>query len=92
MKIPDKVKIQGVTYKVIIADDWVGSFNTYGETFQNKKQGNVIYIKSDLSDEAKMNTFIHECLHCMNSTMNHEFLDSLATQLYQFLTENNLLK
>ena len=92
MKIPAKVKIGGVLYDVIHANEWHESNDADGETFYNKKQGNKIYIRDELSDEAKGITFIHEALHAMNRTMNHEFLDSLSEQLYQFLSDNDLLK
>lgn len=92
MKIPKSVKIGGVTYKVVIAPDWKGKDpdGQDGELFYTEEMGNVIYIDSHLSSEGKQITLIHESLHAMNSTMNHEFLDSLANQIYQFLVENNL--
>ncbi len=93
MKIPKKVKIGGITYKIIIANDWLGKGeDTQGQNFQDSQKGNVIYIDSGLSQEAQFTTFLHECLHSMNATMNHEFLESLSLQLYQFLKDNSLLK
>lgn len=90
MKIPTKIKIGAITYKVILADEWIGSANTDGETFTSLKQGNVIYIKKELSNEMKEVTFLHEVLHCINATMNHEFLDSLSFQLHQVLSDNEI--
>lgn len=94
MKIPEQVKIGGINYKVFITEEWPGRVaGAYdGECFYSREVGNCIYIGSDLSQEAQEVTFIHEALHCMNATMDHEFLDSLAEQLYQFLADNNLLK
>lgn len=90
-KIPKKVKIGGVWYAVKIVRDWQDSDGADGETFCTKERGNTIMIRADLTDEAKMITLIHEALHNMNSTMNHEFLDSLAEQFYQFLTDNKFV-
>lgn len=90
MKIPRKVKIGGITYQVHIKEDWLGRGEADGQRFYDKEMGNSIYIASHLSREAKEVTFIHEALHCMNTTMNHEFLDSLGEQLYQFLRDNDI--
>lgn len=94
MIIPNSVKIGGITYKVVVAETWPGrqEGDHDGEAFYSKAMGNVIYIGAELSQEAQEVTFIHEALHCINATMDHEFLDSLAEQLYQFLADNNLLK
>lgn len=92
MKIPKQLKIGGTTYKVIVVEDWFGRDDADGQMFNDVDMGNCIYIASHLTDEAKAVTLIHEALHCMNSTMNHEFLDSLAEQLYQMFSDNGLLK
>ena len=83
MKLPSTIKIGGVTYKVIIANEWFNHDEADGETFNDLRNGNTIYIRETLSQEAKEITLIHEILHCCNSTVNHEFLDSLAEQIYQ---------
>lgn len=92
MNIPKKVKIGGITYKVVLADNWLGSGYDDGETCWREPRGNVIYINSELTPEARDVVFLHEALHAMNGSMDHEFLDSLAQQLYQFLSDNSLLK
>lgn len=92
MKIPSSVKIGGITYQVKIQNSWFESDESDGETFWTQEQGNTIYIREDLSQEAKEVTFLHECLHAINGVMDHEFLDSLSEQFYQLLKDNNLLK
>lgn len=91
MQIPDKVKIGGVVYRVMVVSSWPDRNGDDGEVVYDNKRGNIIYIGSDLSPEARDITFIHEALHCMNSTINHEFLDSLSEQLFQFLKDNQLI-
>lgn len=93
MQIPKRVKVGGVWYDVIIADEWHGGggIEFDGETVQDQEHGNVIYIASYLSQEAQEETFFHEILHALNSTMDHEFLDSLSEQLYQVFKDNNLM-
>lgn len=92
MIIPSKLKIGAIEFKVLVAEDWPGRYGADGECVYDKKRGNLIYIGDDLSEQAKEITLIHEALHAMNSTVDHEFLDSLAEQLYQFLYDNKLLK
>lgn len=92
MEIPQQIKIGGILYKVIIANGWFDDEGADGETFYDQQNGNTIYIRECLSQEAKEVTFIHEILHCCNTTMNHEFLDSLAEQLYQVFKDSNLFR
>jgi Zn-dependent peptidase ImmA (M78 family) len=92
MLIPKQVKIGAITYKVIVTDGWHGIEGADGENFSTIKMGNTIYINSTLTQEMKELTFLHEMMHAMNSTISHEFLDSLANQLYQTLKDANLLK
>jgi hypothetical protein len=94
MEIPKTVKVGGINYEVKFTNEWPNHDFDDGETFYDKTNGNVIFIREDLSKEAKEAkeiTFLHEVFHAMNSTMNHEFLDSLAEQLYQVLIDNKLL-
>jgi hypothetical protein len=92
MKIPKTVKIGAITYKVIIADDWLGSDGADGECIVSRDRGGpCIYVRADLVQEAQEITFMHEALHAMNSTMDHQFLDSLSEQIYQFLKDNHLI-
>lgn len=90
MKIPDTLLIGGTTFKVIVTDAWEDSAEVDGECVFNSTVGNVLYIKDTLSEDAKAITLIHESMHAMNSTINHEFLDSLAQQIYAFLKLNKL--
>lgn len=92
MTIPTQVKIGAVTYQVKILSDWPGGGDWDGEMFYDRDHGHAIYIKANLTPEAQYVTFIHEVLHALNSTMDHEFLDSLSEQLFQVLAENHLLR
>jgi hypothetical protein len=92
MKIPKRVKIGAIYYKVKIVKEWGGYDGADAQTFYDKPHGNIIYLNSELTQSAMEIAFIHEAYHCMNSTMNHEFLDSLSEQTYSFLIENDLLK
>lgn len=90
MTIPKKVKIGGIVYTVNVTDDWLDRGGADGQVIYDQDQGNVIYIADWISPEAQAVTLIHEALHCMNSTMSHEFLDSLSEQIYQFFKDNKI--
>ena len=90
MELPKSLKVGGTTYEIRIANEWPGHDFADGEVFYDKINGNIIYIREDLSLEAQEITLIHEILHACNSTINHEFLDSLAEQIYQVLKDNKL--
>lgn len=92
MEIPPEVKIGGVVYAVHVTEDWLGRGDADGQKFYDVEMGNAIYIASHLSKEAKEVTFLHEVMHCMNTTIDHTFLDSFAEQWYQFLVDNELLR
>lgn len=94
MKIPKKLKIGAVYYDVVVAamSEKLGGADWDGEVRYDRKNGHKIYINADMTREAQETTLIHEVLHCLNSTMSHEFLDSLAEQLYQVFSDNKLLK
>ena len=89
MKIPDQIKIGGIVYKIIMANEWFEHEDANGETFSDVVNGNTIYIRDTLTQEVKEETLIHEILHGCNSTMDHEFLDSLAGQIYQVFKDAN---
>lgn len=92
MKIPKKVKAGGIVYEVKLVEDWMGGNGDDGEACWRKPRGNVIFLNNQLTEDALGITFFHEMLHTLNGTMNHEFLDSLAQQLYAFFKDNALLK
>lgn len=92
MEIPKELKIGGITYQIILSNKWYEDNGADGETFYDNENGNAIYIRESLTQEAKEVTLIHESLHAMNSTINHEFLDSLSEQIYQLLKDNKLLR
>lgn len=92
MEIPAHIKIGAVTYKVRLLPDWPGRDEADGESFYERPHGHAILIYDGLTAEAQEITLLHEILHCLNATINHEFLDSLAEQLHQVLSENHMLR
>lgn len=90
MKIPQKLKIGGITFKVKLASHWPDrKEHTYGETDYIT---HTIFIDEGISEQYQAIALFHEILHCLNITMNHVFLDSLSHQLYQVFSDNKLLR
>ena len=91
MKIPKTLKIGGHTVKVVQEKLRGEPFNGCWEA--NKNQ---ITIDVELAQSQKESVLIHEVLHVLNSTlgsgMGHNFMDSLAEQIYQVLIDNKLLR
>ncbi len=92
MKIPKKLKIGGHIYKIKVCDlqnqQIDGDHNT---------ENNTIRIRETLPKDQQEATLIHECLHALNAVWGeretaHMFLDSLAEQIYQLLSDNKMLK
>lgn len=89
MKIPKKLKIGGHTYKVIIEKPGRMKPDELGYTDRKK---NEIVLDSSFPRDQIGATFFHEIFHAMNNELNHTLLDSLAEQVFQVLSDNNLLK
>lgn len=85
MNIPNKIKIQSHTYKVIIGD-------TEGADGYLKRDTGEIHINKHLAPTEQYCTFIHEALHAMNNEMPEEKVEFLAQALTQFLLDNKLVK
>lgn len=90
LTIPKTLKIGGHIVKVIYEDNeqQMGLSNT---------RTNTITLDSKLLPDQMMATLIHEAFHMMNSTLGssahgHALLDSISEQMFQFLSDNKLLK
>lgn len=92
MTIPEQLKIGGHVVKVVkslsLPDDVNGEFDSRTMT---------ITLDGQLPESLQASTLIHEVFHVLNSTfseeqMGHALLDSLSEQLYQVLSDNDLLK
>lgn len=87
-KIPSRVKIGGHWIDVVF------------EHLENQNANfdwelNRITISDRLTPDNAESAFIHECLHAMNSSwgdgdFGHALLDSLAEQIYQLLSDNDI--
>ncbi len=88
MKIPSKLKIGGhiiSVREVEMIDDTTCSGDS---SYTNGE----IRLNIDLAQTQKEASLIHEIFHFLNTTLNHELLDSLSEQIYQVLRDNKLLK
>lgn len=90
MQIPTQLKIGGHTVEVKITN--AGDAN--GLALHNKSE---IHISEDLPQSHKEAALLHEVMHFLCPTLGDEHLghslqDSLSEQLYQVLSDNDLLK
>ena len=93
MKIPKKVKVGGITYKVKEVDK-INRFNNY----QSKTVGlwqpenAVIYLDKNLGKQVKEKFFLHELFHAIfehcNIEQAEDKVDLLSTALYMVIKDN----
>lgn len=85
MKIPKKLKIGGIIYKVTL--------DTHEKTSFIDREFNVLNINPRLSREQMDIAFFHEIIHGLNLAITDEiFTEGLAQGLHQVFKDNNLLK
>lgn len=89
MKYPKKLKIGAHEVKLEVVDHWKGDNSDQG---QFDDELNTLFVRATLSDTRKFATLIHESMHVMNATLNHELLDSLSEQIAQMLIDNGFVK
>ena len=77
-----KLKIGGITYKVIIKD-----LEELGKTDFTKSE---IYLDSKLNQDQKIATLIHEVIHCINSQLSEKDVEFLAQATFQIIKDNDL--
>ncbi len=89
MKIPSKVLINGIPYKVSETNNLQLGLNYGGEIFYNEQEINI----RPSSNECKEITFLHECIHGMLHSLGYEkhdekMVDGLAHQLFMLIKDN----
>ena len=83
MKIPETIKVGGLTFKVIIVDDLEDDKSSARTNYQ------TLTIKIEKAKEEFMKlAFLHEMFHTMNSEFDEEKVESLAVSLFQIITDN----
>ena len=92
MNIPNKVKIGGLKYDVLIDDTLYAKESCIGEI---RHKETLIMIDNNLSDEAKGLTLIHEIIHgLLYQIANHEllnneeFVEPFSNALYALIVDN----
>jgi hypothetical protein len=96
-RIPDKIKIAGITYDVIQknADDNLKPSGTvYGEIVYDRQK---IVLEESAPKEFKECCLVHELVHGILYAMarhdlrsNEQFVEGFAQQLYQVMKDNKL--
>ena len=95
MKIPDKIKVAGHTYKVVWDKGRLSEAGFVGETDHNM---DIIYLCKNYPKKARAKseieeTFLHEILHTVdvnynNHALSEEMITRLAVGLHQVLKDN----
>lgn len=90
MVITDKVKIGGISYKVIQCDaPSEENHNVDGQIIYHKQE---LRLKRDIDIDYKENIFIHEIIHGIFEMIGYEQDENLVTRLsnalYQVIKDN----
>lgn len=94
MKLPKSIKVGGKQYRIIIEDLLKERGQTcFGYCTPSELE---IHISKDIRVEQQKDTLLHEVIEIINSendlNLIHQTIQTLSTQLYQVLMDNNLLK
>ncbi|MFW6030181.1 MAG: hypothetical protein ACOCRO_08005 [Halanaerobiales bacterium] len=97
MKIPEKVKIGGIDYEVIMVPLKSEELN-YGDAIGSITHTDCkIWINKDMPIQKQQETLIHEIIHAIdvfvgdsNCEYFEENVESFGKVLYQVLRDNNL--
>jgi len=105
MKIPKKIIILGIPYKVKLVNSMTKTLKELDITEEEgDKQAigyvlcknSMILIDRKTSQETQESTFIHEILEVINDSLElnlvHRNISSLEASLYQVLKDNKLLR
>lgn len=89
MKIPNKLKIGGITYEVKVIDGLADC----GSTQLDKS---IILINEGQSDDRKLSAVWHEIIEAINEhndlNLNHQTIQTLEANIFQVLKDNNFIK
>lgn len=90
-KLPDKIKINWRTYKILKKDTVRGGDNYIGTALQGLGE---IEIKKDQEHGTERVTLLHEIFHCIlyfagnELQKNEDFMEMLSNNVYQVLKDN----
>ncbi len=87
MNIPKKLKIGAIWWEVKEVE--AHEIDCDGATSGDQSEfTQTIRIAKTLTPEMKQLVLLHEILHCIDSELDHDLVDLLATSLHQVLSEN----
>ena len=96
MKIPDKIKIGGIEYKIEFIDEIKDNIHTSEYIGRVLFREQKIKILNSYPIEKKFRVMLHEIIHVLDEDykmeINEENLCRLEAGLYQVLKDNDLLK
>lgn len=100
MKIPNKIKVEGIEFKIFLLTD-----EEMNKVIGNEDRGNsslcgytsfkdcTILINSSYNDDMKIQTIFHELVHICDSRMQplcENQVDDIARRLYAVIKDNKL--
>jgi hypothetical protein len=93
MKIPERLKVGGVTYEVRVVPEIIDSQNLIGRTNHDNL---IIEVQGALADDAAKKCFLHEMFHAIDEhtgvnqrgAPDEGDVDALVNALYMVMQDN----
>jgi hypothetical protein len=92
IQIPDSIKIGGYVYEIVSDKETDEVLDAGGLVGQACHDDCIIKIKKEMNDQLRVNTFLHETLHCIDQVFNGNKLDEdtinvIANGLHQVIKQ-----
>lgn len=88
-KLPKRLRIGGIIWRIReVEPAEIDCDNvTIGDQSETTQ---TIRIAKNLSPQMKWAVLLHECIHCIDSQLDHDLVEMLANQLFQVMSDNKL--
>lgn len=86
MLIPKEIKIGGQVIKIVVTNDVPGDNNGL---WDSRKA--TIFIYRDMPASEQEVSLLHEIIHALNNSIEHEKVEWLAQGIYQVIKDNGLV-
>ena len=85
MKLPKRVKLNGLWYKIQLCDDTSISADALAQTIKAKQ---LIQIDRSLSEDITTQVLFHEMYHAQNWELDEKEVENISQNLCQILFDN----
>ena len=85
MRLPKRVKVGGITYRIIMVNEESLESHSLADTVKGKQ---LIRVSDDLLKNVEIQVLFHELFHAHNWEMSEEQVETLSQQVVQLMLDN----